>query len=109
MTQEALATVTTWFSIVRLASLELPSGWFGGPRRSLHQLTNAVAWHDRLILELDQQLLLVITAPSVPLQQGNELVIERFDQLVFDWQEFANRRPHSEAFTSGAIRFVGQG
>ena len=110
MSREAgLDVVRRWFGEALLASLELPDGWFGGPRRTLHALTNAVEWGDRLILELDNQLVLVITTPTVRVTPENELVADQFAQLVFAWEEYANRRPHAEVYTAGSVRFVAQG
>ncbi|HEX6391958.1 MAG TPA: hypothetical protein VFZ97_00860 [Acidimicrobiales bacterium] len=103
-----LTTVIDWFRQAKVASLELPDGWFGGPGRSLHQLTKAEVWNDRLLLELDEQLLLVLTAPAQPVVGDEELVIDSYDQLVFDWQEYGNKRPHAEVYRSGSIRFVAQ-
>lgn len=105
---QALTQIVDWFREARAASLELPSGWFGGPGRSLHQLTKAEVWNDRLLLELDKQLLLIVTAPTEPVLGKEELVIDKFDQLVFDWQEYGNKRPHAEVYNSGSVRFVAQ-
>ena len=35
-------------------------------------------------------------------------MIDKFDQLVFDWQEFSNKRPHVQVYNSGLLRFVAQ-
>jgi len=105
---DVLTTVLAWFREAKVASLDLPDHSFGGPGRSLHQLTRAEAWNDRLLLELDKQLLLVLTAPGEPLVAQEELVFDKYDQLVFDWQEYGNKRPHLEVYNAGAVRFVAQ-
>jgi hypothetical protein len=92
-----------------LASLELPSGSFGGGRRSLYRLTSLEVMGDRLLIELEGQLLLVLTDPGEPVVDGQDLVFDQFAQLVFDWQEFVNKRPHAEIFDKGELRFIAQG
>ena len=105
----AFAVVRDWYDRVTLASLYLPTGSFGGGARSLYRLTNLVATGDRLIIELEGQLLLIITEPGEPLADRDHLVFDRFGQLVFDWQEFGNKQPHVEVFHEGELRFVAQG
>jgi len=107
-TAAGVTIVNSWFDAAKVAAIRLPDRWFGAGR-DLHELTAAAAWHDRLLLEFDGQLLIVLTSPSPPVATPDELVIEHFEQLVFDWQEFVNKRPHGEVHNSGSLRFVAQG
>jgi hypothetical protein len=105
---DALVAVRSWFDRVTLASLELPSGPFGGGGRSLYRLTSLEAMGDRLLIELEGQLLLVVTDPGEVLVDREHLVFDQFAQLVFDWQEFGSKRPHAEIYDSGELRFIAQ-
>ncbi|HWG72668.1 MAG TPA: hypothetical protein VG184_01300 [Acidimicrobiales bacterium] len=101
--------VVQWFERVKLASLELPTGWFGRPHGDLHQLTWSGSASRRIILELDEHLLLMATDPGPVSCDERSLTIPSFAQLVFAWEEFGNRRPHLQGFTTGALRFWAQG
>ncbi|MGW5352385.1 hypothetical protein ACWERV_17975 [Streptomyces sp. NPDC004031] len=101
-----LKTITDWFDQVAYSGLILPSGWFGRPYDNQHWLTWARARRSRLLLELDEQLLLVLTAPGLPEAKGANLTVT-FAQLVFDWQGYGDLEPHAEVFHSAEIHFVG--
>jgi hypothetical protein len=109
MTTSAIESITSWFERVLVASLELPNRWFGRPRGNLHRLTWAAERGDKLILELDGRLHLVITRPRDVADGELELTIGGFDRCTFDWEEYG-RHPvsHAETFTEGQLRFVGQ-
>lgn len=104
-----VAVVRDWYDRVLLASVQLPTKSFGGGARSLFRLTNVAAFGDRLIIELEGQLLLIITEPGEPLIGDDQLVFDDFAQVVFDWQEFGSKRPHAEVFREGEVRLVAQG
>lgn len=106
---EVLAQIQRWFGEVKLAGLELPSGWFGRPHGDLHELTWSATTTQKVLLELDGLLLLTVTEPALAEADSRRLVIPSFAQLVFDWQEFGNRRPHAEIFTIGSLRLWAQG
>jgi hypothetical protein len=108
-TQAALDAVIKWFARVKLASLEMPKGWFGRPYDNLHQLTWWGATDHKLLLELDRQLLLVITDPSAVEVTDSELRINECAQVVLDWQEYGNLRPHADNHGPGSVRLVAQG
>ncbi|MFJ1936841.1 hypothetical protein ACIOGZ_29805 [Kitasatospora sp. NPDC088160] len=103
---ETLDAITAWFANVEYAGLILPSGWFGRPFDNQHQLTWAHVRHGKLLLELDERLLLVLTAPGAPSIDGQNLIVT-FAQLVFDWQGYGDLQPHAEAFRTGELQFVG--
>ena len=77
---------------------------------ALHQLTFVVARPKRLLIELDDQLLLSFAGPvkiektrtNYALADGTPtLVIEGFTQLVVDFTEYGNERPHVSSYPSG--------
>lgn len=107
---ELLQVVRGWFAEVGLASLELPSGWFGRPYDNLHRLTWSEVRGAKVFIELDNILHLVITAPTAAAVKGNDLRVSGFTQLVFDRQDYGSSpASHAEVFTSGVLRFAGQG
>ena len=72
-TASALRQVTAWFDTVGTAGLQLPNGWFGRPYDNRHELTWSQARPHKLLLELDAQLLLVLTDPGEPTTQDRDL------------------------------------
>ncbi len=107
-THVVLQTITDWFARVKLASVELPRGWFGRPLDNLHQLTWSAARDHKILLELDKQLLLIITDPADADATDTELRIEGCAQVTLDWQEYGNLTPHVDDHGSGLVRFVAQ-
>src|SRR5579884_1914547 len=85
----------------------LPDGELGRPGDNLYRTTFIQDRPRKLLVELDDQLLLVITEPrlSEADQQG---VTIRFEQLTFDWQEYANYRPHATTYPPGELTFLPQ-
>ncbi len=106
--ESVLREVETWWHSAGLASLELPDGWFGGPGRSLHQLTRSLVIGTRVLMVLDDQLLLVITRPTAVTHTDEDLTIGAFEQTIFDWQEYGNNRSLVKTYNVGQIRFVSQ-
>lgn len=107
---DVLQVVRGWFGDVGLASLKLPSGWFGRPYDNLHQLTWSEVRGAKVFVELDGILHLIITAPTAVTVEGNDLRVSGFTQLVFDRQDYGSSpASHAEVFTSGVLRFAGQG
>jgi hypothetical protein len=104
-TARVLQQLIHWFEAERVAGLVLPGGWFGRPCDNQHELTWAQARQTKLILELDHQLLLVLTEPATPRPDGPNLVMP-FRQMVFDWQEYGNMRPHADSFGEGELTFA---
>lgn len=91
-------TVKNFFRNNRGVGLLLPDGWFGGrPMENQHDLTLIVERPKRLLIELDDQLLLSfsptfhveLTTSKLAMSRGTDtLVIERFGQCVFDYLEY---------------------
>ncbi len=109
VTEEILAPLVDWFGRVKLASLELPDGWFGRPYDNLHQLTWSAATSHKLLLELDHQLLLVITDPRGMDVNESEVRLNGCLQVTLDWQEFGNMRPHVDDHGQGTVRLAAHG
>ncbi|WP_433893189.1 hypothetical protein [Streptomyces sp. CA-111067] len=103
---ETLEAITDWFAHAEYSGLILPRGWFGRPFDNQHLLTWAHARQGKLLLELDDQLLLVLTTPGRPDTKDRNLTVT-FAQLVFDWQGYGDLQPHAEVFSDGEIQFVG--
>ncbi len=104
MAPDLAATVRAFFDEVLVAGLLLPDGWFGGrPMENHHQLTFLAARPKRLLLELDEQLLLSFsgapiverTTSELALRDGTPtLLIRDFRQCVFEYLEYGNDTPH---------------
>jgi hypothetical protein len=90
-----------------IAHFELPDGGLGRPGDNLYQLTFVLARRQKLLVELDNQLLLVITEPRVEAASNAEVQVS-FRQLTFDWQEYGNLRPHASTYREGTLKFMGQ-
>lgn len=100
-----LEAVSRWFTDYGPAGLCLPRGWFGRPHDNAHELTWSAARSRKALIELDGQLLLILTDPGQPQRDGGNLVIP-FAHLVFDWKAYGDGALHTEQYDSGAITFV---
>jgi hypothetical protein len=103
-----LTAVRDWFGQVRVAGLELPSGWFGRPHDNLHELTWSAATSGKLLLELDEQILLILTDAHDAEVGDNRLRITNCRQVTLDRQEYANMRPHVDDLGAGDVTFHGR-
>jgi hypothetical protein len=97
--------ISTWFAEVGHAGLILPNGWFGRPNDNQQQLTWAHALRRRLLLELDEHQLLILSNPGEPRIDADGLVLG-FDQLVHDRHGYGDLQPHADVFPAGRVRFV---
>lgn len=104
-------SLRAWFDRVDQADLKLPDGYFGGrPGENLHELTFLAVRPRKLLIELDERLLLVFTGtPSVEereLDHGLELVLSGFAALTFDWQSYSDdEAAHASRYTDGQVTF----
>jgi hypothetical protein len=100
--------IAAWFEATEVASLVLPSGWFGDrPYENQHNLTYVAQRPRKLIVELDDQLLLTFTGLTSAVQNADgQLVLSGFTQCVFDWEEYGAPNPHVEVFHAGEVRFA---
>lgn len=98
--------ISAWFERNPIPSLALPDGWFGGRYgEGAHRLTYLEQRPRKLLIELDEQLLLSFTEVPAVSSSGEELVLSEFQQLVFDWQEYVNLTPHADRYSRGEVRF----
>jgi hypothetical protein len=105
---EVLTAIAKWFDQVRLAGLELPTGWFGRPFDNLHQLTWSASATRKVLLELDEQILVVLTQPERVEVIDNDLHVVGSKQVVVDWQEYGRSKSRVDDCGSGDVVFHGQ-
>jgi hypothetical protein len=104
--EDVLEVVRDWFAEVGGASMRLPTGWFGRPYDNLHRLTGSHVLAQRLILVLDDQLILLLAHPNTASTESKSLRISGFAHGSLDWDEYGNRRAHVESFEGGEVEFV---
>jgi len=106
MQKEFFDTISKWFEIAEVGGITLPDGWFGRPYDTLCRLTFLQVRPHKLLLELDEQILLIFTEAKTVYVKSSELVVKDFEQLVFDWQEFGSLQPHATIYKSGIVKFI---
>lgn len=108
MYQERCKRIRSWFeSSEDGAALLLPNGWFGQPPGT-HVLTYLVELKHKTVLELDERTILSFSELGEVREEGPDLVLGRFRQLVLDWEEGEPPVPHAYLYRSGEVRFVRQ-
>jgi hypothetical protein len=111
------ATIDGFFERARFAGLLLPDGWFGGrPMDTLLRLTLLAIRPKRLILELDDQLLLSFIGPDILVEESTSelamtggtamLVIAGFRHCTFEWLGYGSDAPHLQSYHGGRVCFV---
>ena len=107
MTHEQIKdALVDWFSKNPGPCLELPDGYFGGrPFDNSHKLTFVAARPHKLILELDEQVLLVFTDCKSSESGDSDFSISNFKQLTVDRQGYGDMKPHHHSYGSGTVRF----
>ena len=107
------AEVTKFFRTHSFAALLLPDGWFGGrPMENQHRLTFVASRPKRLLIELDDQVLLSIIGKRVSVRHitrdlGQSLVLDGFRACVIEYLDYGDDRPQPVmTFSDGAIEFV---
>lgn len=87
-----------------LLRVVFPDGELGRPGDNLYRLTYAEVRPHKLLLELDEQLLLVLT--DVDLDRDGSAgpeVVMRFRQATLDWQEYGSLTPHASTWQTGTV------
>ena len=102
-----LTTVRDWLDQVKQAGLELPRGWFGRPYDNQHEHSWSAVTSSKILLELDQQILVIITEPGEVLITAGQLRIAGCRQVCLDWQEYGNMRAHVDDHGGGSVTFHG--
>ena len=88
--------------------LVLPSGWFGRPFDNHHEITWIENRKFKLLIEIDEQLLLIVTK-TIEFEiylDNKDLVIKNFLRLNFDRLGYGDLSSHLENFVTGELRFV---
>lgn len=108
--------VRRFFDEALVAGLLLPDGWFGGrPMETHHQLTFVAARPKRLLIELDEQMLLSFAGQPIVEQTTSDLaladgtttlVISGYRHCVLEYLEYGNDTPHVLTYAEGRVCFV---
>jgi hypothetical protein len=80
--------IEQWFQRTGGGGLVLPDGWYGRPFDNLLRLTSVTDSGDRLTLVLEDNITLSFTGPVSVQTSGNELLLVRFDDLIFEARAF---------------------
>lgn len=112
----APAIVESFFEQAEVAGLLLPDGWYGGrPMENHHRLTFVAQRPKRLLIELDDRILLsfsgrpkveVATTKHALMAGTPTLIISGFGQAVLEYLEYVNDAPHVKSYTDGAVSLV---
>ena len=104
--ENIIKQINNWFKNYNGGGLITPDGWFGRPYDNIHMLTCLIVRSTKVILELDEQLLLTFTDLKSISDKGTELIFENYSQCVFDWQEYGNVKSHVSVYKSGIVKIV---
>lgn len=97
--------------------LHLPDGWFGGrPMENQHELTFVLDRPDRLLVELDERLLLVFTGEGIRVERATTTLllstgtpavsISGFAQLIVDLRLYGSTDVRATVYPGGEVTFV---
>jgi len=113
---DVASIVKTFFANCEVAGLLLPDGWFGGrPMENQHRLTFVAQRPKRLLVELDDQILLSFSGDAVVTQTTSQhallrgtptLVVSGFRQCVLDYLQYGSDEPHLASYSQGQVQFV---
>ncbi len=107
---EILAALSPWFDAAGTASLETPTGWFGRPFDNKHQLTWSVVRDEKLFVELDGRLHLILADVELVDESTGQLTLT-CGHAVLDRRDFgSSERRRAEVFSEGGVvRFHASG
>lgn len=95
--------VDAFFAEHDVASLRLPSGWFGRPHDNWHQLTEAAMNGDDLLVRLDERQVLSLDAEGTS-SEGRVLRVAIRDGR-WHWTEYGGDKDHDEVLGPGFVEF----
>lgn len=98
-----IAAISAFFEEHEVASLKLPSGWFGRPYDNWHQLTKASAEGSRIHLRLDQVQVLDLDASHVFVDDRAVSVEIRGGDR--SWTSYGGTDKHHEELGQGTVEF----
>jgi hypothetical protein len=104
---ESKEKINNWYRENIAFGLIINDKWFGKPMDNAHQLTWVEERKNKIIIEIDEQLYLLITKPFNIILDGNDLKIKDFKQLTFDRQGYGDMTPHVDIYSSGNLTLVG--
>jgi len=90
-----------------LIRVVFPDGELGRPGDNLYRLTYLVHRPHKVLLELDEQLLLILTEPLVGEVTAARLALT-CDQVTLDWQEYGNLQPRAQTWLRGGVELLSQ-
>jgi hypothetical protein len=95
--------VKAFFDEHEVASLRLPSGWFGRPYDNWHDLTESGAEGGALLIRLDDSQVLTIEADSV----SSEGLVLRIHVRGgrWRWTDYGGDAEHEETLGPGLVEF----
>jgi hypothetical protein len=92
-----------FFSNHEVASLKLPSGWFGRPYDNWHQLTEVSTNGDLVLIRLDEKQCLELDAANVSVDGRAMSVVIRAG--AWDWTDYGGNERHHEELSPGVVEF----
>jgi hypothetical protein len=95
--------IEAFFAEHEVASLRLPSSWFGRPHDKWHQLTEAATVGDELQVRLDDKQVLRLDAEDASIEERVLRVFIRGGR--WHWTEYGGDTDHSEVLAVGAVEF----
>lgn len=100
--------INNWKSSNPTFGLILQAGWFGRPFDNLHSITWVEDRKYKLLIEVDEQLLFIITKSKQfeIILDKNDLVIKNFFRLTFDRLGYGDLTAHTDIFDKGELKFV---
>ena len=78
----------------------------GRPGDNLYRLTFVTQRPHKLLIELDEQVLLILTEPKVA-APGMQVRLD-FEQMTLDWQGYGDLTPHASIWSKGHLILSGQ-
>lgn len=109
--------ITGFFERDIAVGLHLPDRWYGGrPMENQHELTLVLERPARLIVELDERILLTFTGEELSVERAVTDVLDRagtpaveigaFNQLVVDSRLYGSRDTEATVYTTGVALLV---
>ena len=99
----AAEAVAAFFAQHQVASLRLPSGWFGRPHDNFHQLATAAVEGDAVLIRLDRTQVLTLDAETAA-AEGRILRVT-IQGGLWRWTEYGGNKVHREILGSGIVEF----
>lgn len=97
------AAIRAFFAEHEVASLRLPSGWFGRPHDNWHQMTGTTTDGESVLVRLDERQTLTLLAESVSSEGHLLRVTIRGGR--WDWVEYGRDQEHTELLGPGDVEF----